>query len=133
MHVMCDYCSRPTEYVTGATVYPHRPDLAGRRFYRCVPCNAYVGVHEGTDQPLGRLANPQLRRAKVAAHSAFDPLWKPTIATKPVMRRGAAYEWLARELGIRAADCHIGMFDVATCLRVVEICRRRRALDLTNP
>lgn len=25
--VICDYCSKPAVQITGATIYPHRPDL----------------------------------------------------------------------------------------------------------
>ena len=64
--------------------------------------------------PLGRLANAELRRAKSAAHAAFDPLWK-----SKRMKRRDAYGWLARELGISRDNCHIGMFDIAACRAVV--------------
>lgn len=118
--VICDYCGEPAEQVTGADIYPHRPDLSHKVFYQCKPCGARVGCHPGGDMPLGRLANAELRRAKNAAHNSFDPLWKSCRMT-----RSDAYEWLARELGIAKRDCHIGMFDVAMCRRVVEVCRRR--------
>jgi hypothetical protein len=36
--------------------------------------------------------------------------------------RGAGYRWLADQLGIPKEKCHIGMFSVDTCLRVIEIC-----------
>ena len=39
------------------------------------------------------------------------------------MKRQAAYAKLANALGISGKDCHIGMFDAATCKRVVEIVR----------
>jgi len=44
--------------------------------YLCRSCDAYVGVHKGTDKPKGRLANAELREYKKKAHSAFDPLWR---------------------------------------------------------
>jgi len=64
--------------------------------------------------PLGRLANAELRAAKRAAHAAFDPIWKGGD-----MSRHAAYGWLAKQLGISRANCHIGMFDVDGCEAVV--------------
>jgi hypothetical protein len=64
--------------------------------------------------PLGDLANAPLREARMAAHAAFDPLWKTG-----QKRRGSAYAWLAEQLGIDRRDTHIGMFDEATCARVV--------------
>ena len=83
-------------------------------FSRCKPCNAYVGCYPD-GRPLGRLANAELRRAKMAAHAAFDPVWK-----SGRMARSEAYSWLSKQLGIRPEDTHIGMFDVEMCNQVVE-------------
>lgn len=111
----CDYCGEKSERVTGRVIYPHRPDLYHKIFYRCPgTCDAYVGCHPGTDKALGRLANAELRRAKNEAHAAFDPIWRSR-----TMKRAEAYRWLRHELGMTAEACHIGMFDVATCRRVV--------------
>lgn len=119
--IICDYCQQPAQLVTGETVYPHRPDLHYLRFWQCLPCDAWVGCHKGTKRPLGRLANAELRAAKMAAHAAFDELWRRTTPAGSFDRNGA-YAWLAEQLGIERADCHIGMFDVEQCKRVVEIC-----------
>jgi hypothetical protein len=116
--LLCPYCGKPAELVRGSALYPHRPDLENRRFWRCSPCRAWVGCHPGTAKPLGRLANAELRRAKQHAHEAFDPIWKDGF-----LSRSEAYEWLAMKLGIPSAECHVGMMDVAACQRVVEVCR----------
>jgi len=116
MIVLCHYCKRQADLVTGKGIYPHRRDLYNLNFYRCLPCGAFVGCHKGTINPLGRLANSELREAKKSAHTAFDPLWK-----SGEKKRGGAYAWLADKLGIDVKDCHIGMFDVDMCKRVVEI------------
>ncbi len=79
---------------------------------------AYVGVHKGTDQPLGRLANAELRYWKKRAHAAFDPLWK---YGRFRGRRNAAYAWLAEKMGLPREKTHIGMFGVAECRRVIQI------------
>lgn len=131
----CDYCGQPTERVGGDVMYPHRPDLADKIIYRCQPCGAWVTCHPGTDRPLGRLANAELRAAKSAAHAVFDPLWRRKIQCVQCSKskaRKAAYAWLAGVLGMDPKRCHIGMMDVADCQRVVEACspyveRRRRA------
>ena len=126
----CPYCARASVLVTGDAIYPHRPDLFDKKFWRCAPCDAFVGCHppktapgggqgDGT-VPLGRLANAELRRLKTRAHAAFDPLWKSRR-----MRRRDAYAWLARELGISTANCHIGMFDEDACRAVVAAVERR--------
>ncbi|MCT8526075.1 zinc-finger-containing protein [Glaesserella parasuis] len=113
---VCPYCGSLSEKVTGKKLYPHRKDLYKKTFYECEPCDAYVGCHPNTEKPLGRLANAELRKAKKEAHSAFDPLWK-----KGYMKRGRAYLFLSKSLGIPQKDTHIGMFDVETCNRVKEI------------
>ena len=122
IRVYCPYCRAEAPLVDGTVVYPHRPDLASLRFYRCTPCDAHVGCHKGTTTPLGRLANAELRKAKQRAHAAFDPLWK---GGKRKLSRSAAYSWLAKAMQMMPADCHIGMMDVGQCQRVVEVCRAR--------
>ncbi len=123
--LICPYCNEPSKYVDSREVY-------GRSYgmiYLCRPCDAYVGVHKGTDKPLGRLANKQLREWKKMAHAAFDPLWKAKFirrrAENPEYKkhyaRGSGYKWLAGQLGIDGKDCHIGMFDVDMCRRVVNL------------
>jgi hypothetical protein len=112
--VVCPYCTKPAQLVGGDVMYPHRSDLHEKKFYRCLPCGAHVGCHDGTVNPLGRLANAELRQWKQRAHAAFDPLWQGG-----KMKRRDAYQWLADGLGIPFAEAHIGMFDVATCQRVI--------------
>ena len=88
-------------------------------------CDSYVGCHKGTAQPLGRMANKELRTAKSRAHRSFDALWKAKMKNEKCRKaqaRGAGYKWLASQLGITPAECHIGMMDVAQCVRVVEVC-----------
>jgi len=103
--------------VMGRKIYPLRPDLHGKFFYECEPCKAYVGCHPSSQEPLGRLANAQLRAMKQAAHAAFDPLWKYY-----GMSRTGAYAWLACRLHLLKEDCHIGFFDEETCMKVVREC-----------
>lgn len=124
--VVCPYCKKPAKLITGEQMYPHRPDLYEKSFYRCNPCDAHVGCHPGTQNPLGRMADSFLRAAKMKAHAAFDPIWKDG-----AMKRGSAYAWLSDQLGIDKKDCHIGMFDVDMCKKVVDVCSKRRS-ECTN-
>ena len=114
--VICDYCQQPAELVSGNVIYPHRPDLKAKMFWRCIPCRAYVGCHapnngygNGT-RPLGRLANAALRAAKNKVHVFLDPLF---LSKK--MTRAGAYKWLAEQMGIPASECHVGMFSLERC------------------
>jgi hypothetical protein len=91
--------------------------------YYCAPCDAYVGVHKGTDRPLGRLANAELRKWRNKAHASFDPLWK---FGRYRGKRSAAYGWLADMMGLPKSETHIAMFDVENCQRVVTIMESER-------
>ena len=115
----CPYCGNAAELKTGHHVYPHRPDLAHLKIWACDPCDAWVGTHKNspTHAPLGRLANAELRRAKMAAHAAFDPLWK-----SGQMSRSKAYTLLSQKMGLTKEQTHIGMFDVEQCETVVLLC-----------
>lgn len=116
--VTCQYCGNEAELVTGAEVYPHLPNLHAKPIYRCEPCKAWVGCHPNTTTPLGILANAELRKAKMAAHELFDPLWKNGQRT-----RTQAYQWLSEKLGIKPKHCHIGSFSLEKCKKVVELCK----------
>jgi hypothetical protein len=126
----CPYCDATAVLVSGDVIYPRRRDLAGKRFWKCLACgDAYVGCHPGTTRALGRLADADLRAAKQRAHAAFDPLWeeKARRGTGRNEARSRGYRWLAAQMGIPAAECHIGMFDVARCDLVVVICAPYRS------
>lgn len=121
--VTCPYCDKPAPLVMGEELYPHRPDLWSKRFYWCRDCDARVGCHPGTSKPLGVLAGPIIRRARMDAHKAFDPLWK----SGRFRNRKAAYRWLAGKLGmIGATSCHIGCFDKQQCEDTIAACQGKR-------
>jgi len=88
-------------------------------YYFCKACDTSVGCHPGTERPLGIMANKELRLLRSAAHKAFDPLW-----TRNIMSRKKAYAWLAKKLKITVFECHIGMFNIKTCNRVIEGMKR---------
>lgn len=133
--VNCPYCNRSAELVTGQTIYPNRPDLHHRRFWLCRPCDAYVGCHppgavrKHEWEPMGTLADAETRIWRRRAHQAFDPLWRHGAKRLRSKRRRRAYHWLAHQLGMRFSECHIGRFDIATCMQVVDLCRRRQEVD----
>lgn len=118
---ICIECGGVGKLVTGDVIYPHRPDLYHKSFYRCA-CGAYCGCHPNSVVPLGFPCGPATRRARNAAHSSFDPLWK-----SGKMSRASAYKWLSDSLRIAPGDCHIGMMTAEQAWRVVELCRARKA------
>lgn len=113
--VICQYCMRPAKFMDSAPLY------GGKSYgmvWACLPCQAWVGVHKGdpNSKPLGKLANKELRIAKMMAHAAFDPLWK-----SGRMTRTEAYQHLSSLLGVPKEEAHIGMFNVPQCMQVVKL------------
>lgn len=129
--VICNYCGKPAHLVLGPDLYPHRPDLAHVKAWRCSPCDAQVACHDGTDKPKGTLANRTVKAARQRAHSRFDGLWKnwkqaypgnlgaPDVVLRRI-QRDRAYRWLTVHMGA-AQQVHIGEMDEAQCARVVEL------------
>lgn len=89
-------------------------------FYGCrsfPECRASHGAHPD-GRPLGTPADAATKRARIRAHEAFDVLWKGG-----EMKRGAAYRWLAEQMG--QDEVHLGELDEDGCARVVEIVEGR--------
>jgi hypothetical protein len=132
VRVFCDYCGNEACLTRGKDIYPNMPSVHRLSFWKCTPCQAWVGCHkrgawtvqadgsrlvsDGT-LPMGRLAKADLRDAKRRAHRAFDPLWQ-----NAGLSRRVAYAWLAHQLRIPVVDCHIGEFDAARCEQVIKLC-----------
>lgn len=117
MPMACAECGKMPTKVSGEVIYPHRQDLHDRWYWKC-ECGAYVGCHGGTDRPLGSPAGPDLRRARMVAHYAFDPIWR-----NGFMRRGEAYAWLGREIGKPTNEVHISWMTIPEAEEVTRICR----------
>lgn len=115
-NIFCPYCGRKAELVDSKIIY----GKSYGKIYLCRNCMAYVGTHKGTNKPLGRLANAELREWKKAAHAAFDPIWKYGQFKGD---RNAAYRWLSKKMGLPVERTHIGMFDVPECKAVIAIMR----------
>lgn len=123
---ICPFCDSAVELVNNSVIYGGRSYGEWPWAYRCMDdeCDSYVGLHPFTAIPLGTLANAPMRQARKQAKAAFNPLWQRSGPGK--MSRSEAYSWLASQLRIEDANtCHIGWFDIETCARVVEVCRRK--------
>lgn len=110
---ICPYCGSKTRRTTETDIYGK--EYSGRDIITCLnypKCNSYVGCHKD-GRPLGRLANKELREAKINAHDKFDALWKSTICD-----RSEAYKMLSDYLGIPPEYTHIGMFSIKTLKKV---------------
>ncbi len=129
MLVLCSYDYTPAELIDSKEIYGQSYGM----IWLCRKCGAYVGTHKTDNSPLGTLANHELRRWRSLAHTVFDPLWQDKLERDGIGKRQArlwAYQWLANELGISTDDCHIGMFDIDMCKRVVNICEAMKGVYL---
>ena len=124
----CRYCQQPAALLRrGDAGYPYQCDYGP--VWTCVPCKAWVGCHPGTENPLGGLANAELRAAKQEAHAAFDPLWHRKMVNENCSKskaRRAGYRWLSEQLGIPYEKTHIGYMSLDECRKVVEVCTNFR-------
>jgi hypothetical protein len=116
---VCPYCGKTSEFIDSSEIYHGR---SYGMIYICRPCQAWVGCHKDCDEPLGTLANAELRAWRKMAHARFDPLWKnKKSGGTGRMTRTGAYRWLARALGIDEENCHIGQFSLEQCHKTIDI------------
>ena len=122
--IHCDYCGGVVIFTSNAAIYGR--EYGSGKCYKCTACDAYVGVHNGTEIPLGRLANKELRELKKQCHNLFDLAWK---GRSKRITRAEAYKRLASLLGIPARECHFGWFDKDRLTRALEILQDQRWYD----
>ncbi|ASA22025.1 zinc-finger-containing protein [Paenibacillus donghaensis] len=108
---ICRYCGGKVICISTKAFYGRD---YGAHVYKCTGCDAYVGTHKGTKNPLGTLANKELRELRKKAHEVFDPCWKDKH-----MQRKSAYRRLKEFMGTAREDTHIAMFDEDQCRRVI--------------
>lgn len=89
-------------------------------FYGCekygeTSCGGAVGCHKGTEFALGVPADKETRALRIAAHEAFDQLWKDV-----KMTRKEAYRWLEGVMQLTPEEAHIGMFNAEQCRQLIE-------------
>ena len=102
--VRCPYCGALADLRPAAEIYhdDSRDDL----LYVC-----------RKKQPMGPLANGDLRHLRIRAHRAFDRVWQCG-----VMTRDAAYRWMADYFCIPLHEAHIGQFSEYRCQQLIQKC-----------
>lgn len=56
-------------------VYPHLRELPYHNFYICDKCKNFVGVHKGTNIPLGTIPTKEIKEYRKKIHSIIDPIF----------------------------------------------------------
>lgn len=118
----CPYCFNYTEIVDSEIVYQQSHGL----IYYCKDCQAWVGMHNGTDQALGTLAKKNLRDKRRQAHALFDPLWEKKVALgfSKTQARKKAYQWVTNILMINPVEAHIAYFNEEQCDKLIAECKK---------
>ena len=115
--VFCPYCNNQTDLVTSQQFYG--VDY-GTHLYVCTPCDARVGAHKHTLEPLGTMADSLLRKTRMDTHKVVDPIWRNPFS---VHNRSAVYKAISKLMNIPIEETHIGMFDYGKCHAVMFLAR----------
>ena len=114
LFVKCDYCGKEAEWVDNKEIYGRRYGDSWMMWW-CKDCDAYVGCHNNSRVPLGRMANKELREIKKRVKN----IWIK--AMKEPMGIGQAYAKLAEMMGIDRKLCHFGYFGKEECLQAEKL------------
>lgn len=119
--IYCPYCGakatlHPSRYVYGDAAIKDGFLYVCDRYPKC---DAYVGAHPRSHQPMGTLANGDLRNKRIQAHQAFDWLWK-----SGSMKKWQAYKWMQGALALNERQAHIAMFSEYMCDRLIAACNQ---------
>lgn len=104
------------------------------KFYGCVRwpnCDCTHGAHED-GSPKGVPGDKATRQARIRAHAEFDQVWRELKKAGVKGARKKAYRWLRDRLGVGKDECHIALFDEATCERVIQLCQNSKYEFLYN-
>jgi uncharacterized protein (DUF885 family) len=110
----CNICGGNVIYTKNSIIYGK--EYGSGYCYYCENCNAYVGTHKPRPkEAFGILANPEMRKLKMKAHSIFDAL----VGTKK-----QKYKRLAKLMNIKEEDCHFGYMDTQQLIKAINIMKR---------
>lgn len=118
--IHCPYCGAKAALRPASVVYGAATKVTDSYLYVCdryPKCDSYVGAHKRTKQPMGTLANGDLRNKRIQAHKAFDWMWKSGLMTK-----WQAYKWMQGKLALNDEQAHIAKFSEYMCDRLIAEC-----------
>lgn len=77
--VRCPYCGAQAKLRSATVVYGDATIDKNALVYVCdryPACDSYVNAHPHSKEPMGTLANGDLRNKRIKAHHAFDKMMK---------------------------------------------------------
>ena len=121
--MICPYCNKPAKWVQNKEIYGRNYGKSYMAWW-CKPCDAYVGCHNNTKDPLGKIADRETRYWRQEAHGVLDPLWKAWKRnSNRRMNRNRIYETISNKFGYRV---HIGESDKEQCQNIIKWCKKRK-------
>jgi len=112
----CPYCGRKAKMVTRDFVYGENARDKDEFMYICSGgCDAYVYCHNGTTKPMGKLANKELRQARIKAHKTMT-----IILNNGFMTKGELYKYLDVKM-IAGRHFHIAESDLYNCNEAIRV------------
>lgn len=115
--IVCSYCNKPATCVSSRVVYGGNSNYG--MIWICLDCEAWVGCHKKTNEPLGTLADAELRHLRRETHEFFDPLWKIG-SSRWKYPRWSAYGRMQLCLGKTKETAHIAMLNLKECKQLIQ-------------
>src|SRR3990167_11355804 len=117
--MICPYCKNEAKWCENKEKYGKNYGKSYMCYY-CRDCDAYVGCHNNTEEPLGSMANKELRGWRMKAHDAIDPLWKSgKYARRQIYHRMQLYF---------RKEVHIGESDIKMCKKIIKFANPQKKL-----
>lgn len=86
----------------------------------CEECGSSIGVHRGTDMPLGMPGNRQLRQKRYEAHKEIDRLIGSGLS------KDSIYKILSRKMNLKRSVTHMGMFTEEQCEEALKLLKEMK-------
>lgn len=115
-NLICPFCDKEAKWCENKEIYGENYGKSYMVWY-CADCNAYVGCHHNTRDPLGTMADKPTREWRSRAHRALDPLWE-----KKTMRRSEVYNLLRNHFGF---SIHVAQSDIEMCKKIIKFFKKK--------
>lgn len=117
----CPYCGSIAVLRRANEIYKNpKPEDDERMLLVCKNypiCDSYIKADK-FGNPIGTMANKEVRHLRLIAHNYFDEIFKNNI-----LSRSDAYKMLSDKLGTPLRDTHISNFDEYRCKVVIGIAK----------